>query len=703
MSIEYSNYLYKKYADLCLDKEKYYLLVELGIIPKNLENIYEGDYGGLSAGYTRGSAKVGPYFGKIPYVAASLKESLFLEDWANYSHKNHTCMLVYQNFLVICSEPQMEPLGSKLIPNNILPVVIPLYRIMDISISEGKDYRYKPLYKLDITFDNNQKYSAILFTRVQYKNGYGTDKGTYLQGINWSFETNQICLSHALSYDPGKELYNQNYILNVLQNLVNNALNFSKLENIIENMGCNKRVSKKLLDMIYTNEANLVFTMIDNIEELKKTGIDSQIIEKLEKVLDEKEKTTKKIESLNAHVVKLKSELKDKKKNIKTANFLKKISIKSEINKLEEEINKTNESINTIHISDELIYDTYNSILNLSKHNEYDLTIGDKNKALELYKVCSIRGIESIDTEEEQLLFETIFKSLNITEESNPQKMFEFGKKLYIDNNKNNKKSKKEITLKKIEDEEKYNLEKNRIKIIGKNKYLSEIDTEIKQKEAMMQMMDFGYQTGKLASQAKTTKSDEYILGGMVNGLAGGAAALVTVGDIREKNVQAEIQAQKQRERGVELMTNSLNMKSSLASDSYSLKSQKKAIDSKLCDIDHTDKYFEYLNCKVIGSELNISGYLKIDVEVSFKKEPVIKNMPIVIDGSLEINVLCDDEIVGKAYLNAPGFNNLFTNSIGFNYQKNYSVISLPIKGEFDENTDYSFEIKPINIWMIEK
>ena len=109
------------------------------------------------------------------------------------------------------------------------------------------------------------------------------------------------------------------------------------------------------------------------------------------------------------------------------------------------------------------------------------------------------------------------------------------------------------------------------------------------------------------------------------------------------------------------------------------------------------------MDCRVTDYKVEINGNLTINVEVGFKKEPVIKDIPIVIDGSLLINIKHNNKIVGNAYLNAPGFNVTSIRKIGFNYEQKYSVIGLSMDGEFDENIDYEFEIKPINIWMIEK
>lgn len=681
-----------------MDKKQYNSLVNEGIIPKYLENIYQGGYGTFSAGFTSLSTKLGPYKGEVPALAASLGEILFLEDWSGYSRKNHTCALVYHEFLVICSEPEMEILNHVLKPNNILPVAIPLYRIVDIKISEDKNYKYDPLYKVDITFDNNQVYSAILFSKISYRNGYGTDKGTFLQGINWSFEANQRLLSHALSYTPGNESYNQRLIANTLVNLVNKSTDFSKLENAIQNLDCNTAVTKKLMDVIYKKKTDLIFTMLDNLSEIKANKKNSELTKKLTTIADLEKLLTKELEESKKQKNKLTKELNDKQNDLKLVNFLKKPKILSEIKKIEIEIRNLNEKINGISIPLEMIEDAFNCLMKNSKKSTHKEDVDTKQKALELYELCIKKGVESINTKDDKMLFEVIYKNLNISNNSNPMELFEYGKKLYNEKDKNKKKDNKTVMLKKLSDEEAHSLEKNNTKFIGKDKYLYEINKKIKEKDAMSQIMDLGYQAGRIASQTKATKSDEYLLGGLANGIAGGAAALATVSDIREKNARSEANAEIQREKGNNLMRDSLNMKSTLSGEIYSLERQKREIDTKLCDTSNTSNYFEYLDCKIINYEINISGYLTINVEVDFKKEPKIKDMPIVIDGSLKINVLHKNKTIGNAFLNAPGLNITSTDKIGFNYKKQYSVIALPFGNDFNENEEYTFEITPIHL-----
>ena len=123
----------------------------------------------------------------------------------------------------------------------------------------------------------------------------------------------------------------------------------------------------------------------------------------------------------------------------------------------------------------------------------------------------------------------------------------------------------------------------------------------------------------------------------------------------------------------------------------------------KLCDTSSTDKYFSYLNCEVESYVIEANNIMTINLETSFLKEPTIGGIDIVIDGALCIYIKDADKIVGEAYVCAPGFNELDLNKVGFNVKGNYKVVGISSDSNFDENREYTFDIKPVNVWMIEK
>ena len=696
MKSEYNYDLYKKYADLCLNKNQYDSLVKWGIIPDGLENIFDRSYD--ISGSLFSVSKEGVYSGKIPKIIASLNESLFLENWCNYYNFKNTCMLVYKDFLVISSEPKMDSKSDTLIPASTLPVAIPIHRIKDLSLSETKDFNYNPIYNLKITFDNGSTYHANLFTCASYSNGFGKTFGPYLQGCNWSFEVNQILLKKKLKYTPGYENYNQMVVLNELKIIMINAKNFSRVENAIMNLECSTSVTNKLLDSIYSSDTLLVFTMVKYLKELKESKCDSVLIDKLEEIKQIMKKLNSQIDEYKEKIKGLNKELENKKLELEIAGLFKKMNIKNEINELELEIKDYNKKINSSCVPSFKIADVCSALLSHSSNFDYDIS---KNKlALELYETCAKKGIEELNSEDDEIIFEAICKRLNIDSSMNPKELFVQGKKSYSEKDKPSRKS---ILLEKIHDEELYKFEKDRIKFVGKDKYFNKVNLEIKKKNSMSELMDLGYQSGKLATQTRAVKSDEYILGGLASGIGGAAAGLATASDIREKNIKAENYAREKREQGYKLMRDSKNMKSSLDDEIFDLELSKRTIENGLCDTEHTERYFEYLDCKVTNYKTKIDGNMSIDIEINFKKEPVIKNIPIIIDGSLLINIKNNNKIVGNAYLNAPGFDILSTKEIGFNCEQKYSVIGLPISEEFNKDLDYQFEIEPVNIWMIEK
>lgn len=692
MKEEYKNNLFKKYADLCVDKKIYKKLENDGIIYKGLRDVYTGFYGQSSSMFTRSSAKLGKFNGIIPTKAASYNEILFLENWINSSRENDTCVLVYRDFMVICSEPKMEVFKKNLISNYEEPVAIPLSKIVKVSAIEKKDIDHNSHYGMKIEFENGQNYYAFLFTRAHYSNGYGMDMGTYLQGNNWSFQTNQL-LGHNLSYDPGDEELNQNYFIDFFQDLINNCTDYEVIENAIIELGCNTKITKYLLENMYNSKINFVFKLIDLYDDIKKENNNPELIKKLERLLKRADELTKKITEYNGEIQEIRNKINKKNDELLSANLFKKIEINKEINNLKKQIKMIEDDINNTHLSEEDIDSVYDLFI---KGQNIDRS--QRELAIKLYDKCIEKNIDNLNDEDNLAIFNIICNSMNIGDDR--QELFEIGRK-----NKDNKKdsSRKEILLQKINDEESYNFAKKKTLIVGKDKYALEARAMLNDAEAKKAISNLAYQIGVSETTFKAKKSDEYILGGIANGIAGGAAALATVSDIRSKNAQAEIDAASIREHGYDLMRQASDFSDIFSSNIYSIKSKLKKIDEKLCDVDNTAKYYDYLDCKISDYVVNQGGELEITVDVKLTKEPKLKDIPIIIDGSLLIEIYSGSKKVGDAYLVAPGLNVLDTSKIGFNVCDKYSVIGLPLEEDFVQDSKYDFIIKPINVWMIEK
>ena len=249
----------------------------------------------------------------------------------------------------------------------------------------------------------------------------------------------------------------------------------------------------------------------------------------------------------------------------------------------------------------------------------------------------------------------------------------------------------------------KYGEEKEKAGTNGQIKYIKETICQLEQNEAMSK---FNELLGKMAAvQSETTavKTDSAILGGLANGLAGPAAGIAAYANAERDNAMAEANAAETRRRGQENMRNVNALDANFKSVAKGLNKDIDRIMNKLCDTSSPDKYFSYLNCITKSYTIEPDGTMNIALEISFNKEPELGGMKFVIDGALCLDIKDGDKKVGEAYVCAPGFNELDLSKVGFNAKSDYTVVGISSDSDFDEGKEYTFDIKPVNIWMIEK
>ena len=113
------------------------------------------------------------------------------------------------------------------------------------------------------------------------------------------------------------------------------------------------------------------------------------------------------------------------------------------------------------------------------------------------------------------------------------------------------------------------------------------------------------------------------------------------------------------------------------------------SINSRLCDTEHTEIYYKYLNCEVKKYNINEYGYMDLDVEVSFTKPLKLNNMDIIIDGAIIIDIISENEKVGEVCLVGKEID-LYRGRLSFNFGFGTyngiksSLIGVPFKDRFD-------------------
>jgi hypothetical protein len=322
--------------------------------------------------------------------------------------------------------------------------------------------------------------------------------------------------------------------------------------------------------------------------------------------------------------------------------------------------------------------------------------------------MCKERNVTKLKTEDEKKIFALICDNKNIPKAYQEIKLFNYGKQevLEEERKKNYEKYRQSRTINTV----KFNEEKERAEIVGKNKY---IQKAIKEQEIANQtaiyIEKFSNQLEKVAylqSRTEAVKSDAAILGGLANGIAGPAMGLATYANVEQENARAEERAAEARRQGRDKLDYVYKAKavgSRYADESDEIGIQIDEINSKLCDTRDSSKYFSYLKCYVESYKVEFDGTMSVNIKVEFAEKPEINGIPIVIDGSLRVDIKDKEDKVGEAYLCAPGFDKTDLSMVGFNVQNKYSVIAIPSNSDFDVNKKYTFDIKPIHVWMIEE
>lgn len=670
--------LYEKYASVCLSEEEYAFLEEKGVIPKNLHNLYTGEY-------TRWLDHK-PYDGPVIDNIVDSGTKLFLENWGRFASIDlHTAMFFFDNFLVILPEPTSNGGPFWEVPD-ALPVAIP---ICNIKKYEKRAYTDGEC-SLSIYFNEKGAFSA-------YNYGSGSTKPSI---PNFSHHVNAKLIGRFSMGMEGSK-FNQNKIID-------------RLDSLIEN--CCKGYKQR------QDAASILFTDLNTIVEFqfiayldKKTFI-KEMKERVSFISPENfPNVVNALNTLPERCMKVESELqacmtdRDKKvADFNDASFFgkKRKTIREEIKLIDEKIDKLNLDI------EECYNATLAEILKVTDSKtpiaiceDFDIPDEYVSLAKEVYLSCKNRNVTKLETEDEKMIFSLICRKHNVPDEYQTESFFNGGMQIIHNESQANnvRAAELEINKSRIRKAVLHNDAKDKAMISGPIKYTRKAMKEQAEANSMAKATQLLGELSKIHTQAKAVKSDAAILGGLASGLAGPAVGMITYAEVEASNARAEAEAAEVRERGREQLVQSKALESNYQSIASSLGGQVAAIHDRLYDTSNTDKYFSYLTCGVNSYVVEEDGMMTLDVTVDFVKSAELNGLPIIIDGSFCIDIKEDDKIVGDAYVCAPGFDEMNLAKVGFNAEKNFKAIGLPTVSDFSSQKNYTFDFRPINIWMIEK
>ena len=125
-------------------------------------------------------------------------------------------------------------------------------------------------------------------------------------------------------------------------------------------------------------------------------------------------------------------------------------------------------------------------------------------------------------------------------------------------------------------------------------------------------------------------------------------------------------------------------------------------VNNRLYDESDPEEKMKLIHAMVQNYKILDTKSMRICLKFDCEKEIHILNSEALIDGSIQINILKNREIVGTTYYCAPGFdkNAVARTVTGFGAVSESETIAL---GSFEEGIDYEFEIKPYKLWCIER
>lgn len=676
--------LYEEYSGLCVEEKDYFRIINSGLVPNNLENIFDGEFTSLK------SASV--FEGSLYKTIINSGAVIFLHKSDKEFSELSKAYFFYQDFLVIIPVGKLNYSSNvgkkndsytyyKYTKSNCKPIIIPINEIKKISTSINGNNHFIVIEYIDEKKDFInlfKKEDNYLFSNV--KNLVSAD--------NWSLTINKNTLK--LSAGPINIQYleshikkNFDIIINKINLLINSSTNFKKIsEGIYKKF--NSSVSFELDELKY-NKNELLKSIIKN-----KTFIKDVIFKK---IVDEYDSL---LLNYSNECKKLKDEYDKCVINYNNLSIIGKI--KNQKNLDQSRINYENFKNNNLK---ELKYCEKKLFEYLiSDNNSENLHNYDYDHSIDFYLECLNKNITIPEDKEQALLFEMIYKKNGINNFEQAINFYKEGKSNY--NKTMSKKDKITKSKERMDYIIKYNIEKELANVIGYDKYLT---STIKEYETSMNMANAANMLGELAelkSNIKHIKSDPAIFGGISNGIAGPVAGIMTANEIQRKNNESEINARINSERN-QINAHKANVMSSIYnSEAYSKNKEIKQIFEKICDIEHRDEYFKYLKCTTNYYEIIDKNIVKINVNIERIKDVILNDLNFILDGSLKINIILNDKIIGDAYLNAPGYDDINLMLAGFNKVKEYEIIGVTDIDISNCNDNLKFEFIPYNLWIIE-
>ena len=571
---------------------------------------------------------------------SSYNQLLYLENWGVTKYKYSECAFVYKHFMVVCKMPDYN--SSNFFDGNIVkPIVIPLKNIKRIEPYDVDVDRYLP-FRL---FDKYHDFGI----RITFFNGVEFDAILYSKVERRNHNSKIISTTEE----------NVNFSYDVIQNfLQKNTERYYSRENtqkVLTKMLCSfinnctdfgrREFAIRVLELenlnkyLYVSERIFVQRLIEFLPQLKEKCNNQNLITDLEEVRKIETENSEKISETEKEIKKLQKDL-EANKGKKGFGYKLKKSLKAK--KIKNKFDFLNCELGKLKAPFELIRKINKEFENIA--NNIDVDIERAMIMCDIYSECQKRNLTEVDSDGQILQYDLLCKQINID-----YKDFKFNDcKAVFEANINMEKYIKnleEIQSNRFMVMQRHNINNEKSRIVGKEKYLLKINEKLnklsEEKEHVKKHIGYGYELKEL------------------------------------QNLEKEI---------------------------CDLEKLRSKVSGKLYDIEHTEFYYKYLEISINNYEVNEFGFMDLNAKIDSNKPIKLNDTPIILDGAIIINIIKDGVKKGSAYLLGKDIDLKSEElSCGLRIPWNYKLKAVPFEKTFEKDVEYTFEVEPIAIWMIEK
>lgn len=323
-------------------------------------------------------------------------------------------------------------------------------------------------------------------------------------------------------------------------------------------------------------------------------------------------------------------------------------------------------------------------------------------KILEKYRSITTTALDATEIDKDKLLI--VAKSFGVKTMEEALKLYEMAleieKQSELDKIKKQQeaeqeKIEKQFSNKRKQEEATYKEQKESASFVGKDKYSHVLAKKIKDynENAASRSFVLNYANEMARTYVNT---DNAISGVIYNGV---------VVDANEIKRNAEARAARTRKQGQELKAE-LEKKYREAAPKKAEIAFCEHVNTRLIDDENAEEKFKELKISNVHCSMTAGNNFKVYGNISCNNKYSIAEQPAILDGILLIEIKDENnKTIADGFISTPWNNGTDLSLAGFQGEMKFNSICLvPDKlcRNIDTNKKYSYNIKPLNMWLIE-